>query len=68
MVKRGCMVYVPIVVINEIKKIKNDDNVKSNVEAFKLMAEYAKRGRCNDDVEINPFFNSSKKKGPRRLF
>lgn len=62
------MVYVPVIIITEIKKIQVEENVKSNVEAFKLMAEYARRGRSNKEIELNPFFNSSKPKGPRRLF
>lgn len=43
--KRGRVLYVPKVVVNEIDDIIREDKVKDKADAFRLMTRYARVGR-----------------------
>lgn len=43
--RRGQMIYVPPIVIEEVEDILKEDAVSSRADAFKEMTKYAKVGR-----------------------
>ena len=43
--KKGRMMYVPPVVIEEVEDIKREDCLEQNSDAMKLMTKYARTGR-----------------------
>jgi hypothetical protein len=43
--KRGRMIYVPPVIVDEVKSIQSEDNIVSRPEAFRSLAKYARVGR-----------------------
>lgn len=62
--KRGGMVYIPTVIIDEIEDIRREDRIESKSEAFKLMTKYARVGReVNRLKKLN--YDWSKKKSKR---
>jgi len=44
-VKKGKVVYIPPVVIDELEDIKREDEIHTGSEAFKKMVKYARVGR-----------------------
>lgn len=43
--KKGRMMYVPPIVIDEVEDIIREDGVNNNSDAFKMMTRYARTGR-----------------------
>ena len=54
-VKRGRMMYVPNVVIEQLEDLKQEENILSRPEAFRSMAKYSEVGREVKRVMKNPF-------------
>lgn len=45
MSKKGRMMYVPPIVIEELEDIMREDEIEGNADAMKLMTKYARTGR-----------------------
>lgn len=45
MAKKGRMVYVPSIVIEEVEDIKREDDIFQGVEAMRRLVKYARVGR-----------------------
>ena len=42
---KGRMIYVPPVIIDEVKDIQREDDIESRPEAFRNLVKYARIGR-----------------------
>ena len=72
MAKKGRMVYVPSIVIDEIEDIKQEEDIIIGSEAFRKLVKHARIGREVDrlrrlDFRKKPLIDSFKKK-KRGLF
>jgi len=54
-VKRGKMMYVPSIVIEQLEDLKQEEKILSRPEAFRSMAKYSEVGREIKRVMRNPF-------------
>lgn len=63
-VERGKIKYVPRSVLNEIDKIKRENNMKRDVIAFNKLLEHARVGKEVERIYTvwNPFYKKVKKK------
>ena len=73
MAKRGRMVYVPAIVIDEIEDIKQEEEIVVGSEAFRKLVKHARIGREVDrlsrlDFRSKPIIDSFRKKKKRGIF
>jgi len=55
MVKKGKMLYVPPVVIDEVEDIIREDKVNSRADAFKELTKYCRVGREVNRLRVLDF-------------
>lgn len=60
--KKGEMMYVPRIVIEELGSIQNENDISSRSVAFEKMVKHSRVGRVNKRMEGLNIFKSSKKK------
>lgn len=63
MAKRGRVMYVPSIVIEEVHNIKQEHNLDYGSEAFRKMAEYSVVGREVERLATFNFFPKKKRGG-----
>jgi len=61
--KKGRMIYVPPVIIDEVADIQREDDIDSRPEAFRSLVKYARVGRETKRL-IHLDFSKSEKRKP----